>query len=175
MYRIIGTDQKEYGPVSRETILQWISEGRATVQSWVRAEGTSGWRRLGSLPEFVAAFSGNQPALTDRPPVAACRPVVPVVAVRRTNPLATASLIMGLLAVTCGCCCCYGFPFNLLGVLFAALALTQIHRAPEVESGRELAIAGLVLCLVSLGLSVVMGLFSALAAWPELAREMRRW
>ncbi len=73
MYRIIGTDQKEYGPVSRETILQWISEGRATVQSWVRAEGTSGWRRLGSLPEFVAAFSGNQPALTDRPPVAACR------------------------------------------------------------------------------------------------------
>jgi len=28
MYKIIGTDQKEYGPISAEEIHRWISDGR---------------------------------------------------------------------------------------------------------------------------------------------------
>lgn len=175
MYRIIGADQKEYGPVSRETVVQWIGERRANAQSWAQAEGTSGWQQLSHLPEFAGAFGGTSPGAAARPPVAACVPIAPLAVARRTNGMATASLAMGLLAVTCGCCCCYGFPFNLLGVVFAIIALTQISRAPEVESGRELAVAGLVLSLASVVLSVVAGLFGLLASLPEIGRGMRHW
>ena len=175
MYRIIGADGREYGPVSRETLLQWIAESRANAQSQVRAEGGSGWQPLGSLAEFAPAFSSFSSGATSaqaRPPVAAYVPITPLV-VRRTNSMATASLVMGLLAVTCGCCCCYGFPFNVLGVLFALIALVQISRAPEVEEGRALAVVGLVLSLLSMAASVVFGIFGCLAAIPDVARELR--
>ena len=29
MYKVVGADRREYGPVSRETILEWIAQGRA--------------------------------------------------------------------------------------------------------------------------------------------------
>lgn len=174
MYRIIGADGREYGPISREMLRQWIGEGRANAQSWVQVEGAGGWQALGTMAEFAPAFGGAATG-TAKPPVAAPMTIAPVTVPRRTNSLATASLVMGLLAITCGCCCCYGFPFNLLGVVFGALALTQINRAPEHESGRELAIAGLVLSLLSIAASVFMSLFSMAAAWPDLVREMRRW
>jgi hypothetical protein len=174
MYRIIGADGREYGPISRETLLQWIGEGRANAQSWVQAEGAGGWQVLSTMAEFVAAFGGAAPG-AEKPWGTAPATIAPMTLPRRTNNLATASLVMGLLAITCGCCCCYGFPFNLLGVVFGAIALTQISRAPEQESGRELAIAGLVLSLLSIVLSLFLSLFSMVAAWPDLVREMRRW
>jgi uncharacterized membrane protein len=61
MYRIIGADQKEYGPVSAEQLRQWIAEGRAGAHSLVRAEGATEWKPLGELPEFAAAL-GMAPA-----------------------------------------------------------------------------------------------------------------
>jgi hypothetical protein len=174
MYRIIGADQREYGPVSRETLVQWIAERRAHAQTPVQAAGASDWQPLGTLPEFAGAFAPADAAM--KPPVATCVPITPLPAQQvHTNGWATASLVMGLLAVTCGCCCCYGFPFNLFGVLFGLIALVQIGRAPRVERGRELAIAGLVLSILSLALSVFVGLFSLLAALPEFARESRHW
>lgn len=175
MYRIIGADGREYGPISRETLLQWIAESRANAQSWVRVEGGPGWQALNSLPEFAAALaSGTSPA-EGKPPVAAFVPIAPVASTgpRRTNSLATASLVMGLLAITCGCCCCYGFPFNVLGVLFGLIALVQISRAPEVEEGRVLAITGLALSLLSVAASVVFGIVGSLAAIPDIARELQ--
>lgn len=169
MYRIIGADGREYGPVSRETLVEWIAESRANAQSRVRAEGATDWQVLGSLPEFATAL-GN--AGTTKPPVATYIPIAPVV-VRRTNNLAIASLVMGLLAITCGCCCCYGFPFNVLGVLFGIIALVQIGRAPDVEEGRVLAAVGLVLSLLSMAASVIFGIFGCLAAIPDIVRELR--
>lgn len=52
MYKIIGADQKEYGPISADQIRQWISEGRFNAQSLVCAEGSTEWKPLGSFPEF---------------------------------------------------------------------------------------------------------------------------
>lgn len=175
MYRIIGADGREYGPISRETLLQWIAERRANAQSWVRAEGGAGWQSLGALPEFSAALGGGTAPAEGKPPVAAFVPIAPLASTgpRRTNSLAITSLVMGLLAVTCGCCCCYGFPFNLLGVVFGAIALAQINRAPEAEEGRALAITGLVLSALSLAASVVFGIVGGLAAIPDIAKELR--
>ncbi|MGE3312974.1 MAG: DUF4339 domain-containing protein [Limisphaerales bacterium] len=52
MYKIIGGDQKEYGPVSLEVIVEWIRGNQANSQTLVQKEGGP-WVPLGSLPEFA--------------------------------------------------------------------------------------------------------------------------
>jgi hypothetical protein len=67
MYKIIGGDQKEYGPVSAEEIHHWIADGRLSAESWARAENEQQWKALASFPEFAAALA-TQPRLAVRPP-----------------------------------------------------------------------------------------------------------
>jgi len=55
-YKIIGGDQKQYGPVSAEDIRQWIAEGRLSGQSLVQTEASGPWQPLASLPEFAGAL-----------------------------------------------------------------------------------------------------------------------
>lgn len=55
MYKIIGADGNEYGPISAEQLRQWIAEGRANMQTRVQPEGAMEWTTIGSLPEFSAA------------------------------------------------------------------------------------------------------------------------
>jgi hypothetical protein len=53
MYRILGSDGKEYGPVSSEPLGQWIREKR--VDGDTRVQGEDGqWRPLREVPELVA-------------------------------------------------------------------------------------------------------------------------
>ncbi len=59
MYRIIGGDQKEYGPVSAEQIRQWIAEGRANAQTKVQAEGSTDWKPLAEFLEFAGALGAG--------------------------------------------------------------------------------------------------------------------
>ena len=63
MYKIIGGDQKEYGPVSIEQMRQWITEGRVGAHTRVLPEGATEWKALGDLPEFAAALPGPVPAM----------------------------------------------------------------------------------------------------------------
>ena len=52
MYKIIGADQKQYGPISGDQIRQWISEGRVNGDTVACAEGTDEWKPLSKFPEF---------------------------------------------------------------------------------------------------------------------------
>jgi len=61
MYKIIGADQKEYGPVSADQIKAWILEGRAGGQTLIQMEGSAEWKPLSSLPEFAAALAVKFP------------------------------------------------------------------------------------------------------------------
>jgi hypothetical protein len=56
MYKVIGADQKEYGPVSVDQIRTWIAEGRVNAQTRVRAEGAQEWMPLSGFPEFADAL-----------------------------------------------------------------------------------------------------------------------
>jgi hypothetical protein len=53
MYKIIGADQKEYGPVSAEQLRQWVTEGRVNSQTKIRAEGETEWKTMSAFPEFA--------------------------------------------------------------------------------------------------------------------------
>jgi len=61
MYRIIGTDGKEYGPVNAEQIKRWIVDGRVNAQTQIHAEGAPEWKTVGELPEFSTQVSPQPP------------------------------------------------------------------------------------------------------------------
>ena len=68
MYKILGGDGKEYGPVSVETLQQWINEGRANAQTQVQAEGSTEWIAMGQVPDFIPLFAA--PSRSGIPPSA---------------------------------------------------------------------------------------------------------
>jgi hypothetical protein len=71
MYKIVGGDKREYGPVSGEELRRWLAEGRLNSQSLAQAEGTSDWKPLASFAEFADALraqTGQSPPLTGAPP-----------------------------------------------------------------------------------------------------------
>jgi hypothetical protein len=62
MFKIIGADEKQYGPVSADQLRQWISQGRADGRTLVQAEGSADWKPLASFPEFAGLFGAAGPA-----------------------------------------------------------------------------------------------------------------
>ncbi len=73
MYKIIGADGNEYGPVSREQLREWMAQGRVGAQTRVRPEAGGEWQPLGSYPELN--FTATEPPVSSalRPPSAADR------------------------------------------------------------------------------------------------------
>jgi hypothetical protein len=67
------------------------------------------------------------------------------------NGMAIAGFV---LAITC---------FSLLGTIFSAVALAQINKEPQRYKGKGLAIAGLVLGIVMLGLILILAFTGVLA------------
>ena len=57
MYKIIGGDQKPYGPVPAGTLRQWFAEGRVNGQTQVQAEGAQDWQPLETVAEFSDLFA----------------------------------------------------------------------------------------------------------------------
>lgn len=168
MYQIIGSDGRTCGPVTAEQLREWIAEGRADAQTQVWTEGASQWRPLAEYAEFAPLLAMRPPSLAA--PGTACS------AARPPSPsLATASLVMGLLSLTCGLCCCYGLPFNLLGIVFALVALAQMRHQPWPRAGRGQAIAGLVLSLLSLALAAFLGVLGCAMNASEIMRRLDCW
>lgn len=168
MYKIIGGDGKEYGPVTAEVLREWIAQGRALRQTKVLAEGGTEWKALSDFPEFGSTLA-SQTA-----PAAVPGPIVPPPTAPRTNTLAVTGLILGISSVTLGLCCC-GLPLSIGGVICSALALSQISKDPQQQQGKGLAIAGLVIsifgALVGLGLSVA---WVILSGSQELMHRIQR-
>lgn len=69
MYKIIGADKKEYGPVSTEQLREWIQQGRVSAQTLAQAEGQTDWRPVIAFPEFAEALAAKAPSAP--PPFAA--------------------------------------------------------------------------------------------------------
>jgi TM2 domain-containing membrane protein YozV len=70
MYRMIGKDGQQYGPVTTEQLRSWIAENRANAQTLVQPDDAQDWKPLGSLPEFAADLR-PPPASATAPPTIA--------------------------------------------------------------------------------------------------------
>jgi TM2 domain-containing membrane protein YozV len=90
MYKIIGTDGKQYGPIGADEIRRWLAENRASAQTLVQMEGSPEWKPLGSFPEFASELK------TAPPPIAP-----PTVAARASNKVAAGicGILLGSLGI----------------------------------------------------------------------------
>ena len=107
MYKIIGGDQREYGPITAEQLREWIAEGRANGQTKVQIEGGSEWKPLGSIPELAIALGppplvSGTTSLPSRPMEGFPRPI--------PNYLVQ--------SILCTLCCC--LPLGIVAIVYAA-------------------------------------------------------
>jgi hypothetical protein len=166
MYKLIGADGQEYGPVSAEMLRQWVAEGRANGLTRVLPENSTEWKLLRDLPDFAALF----PATPSPAPPA----IISVPEQKKQNPLALTGLILGILSCTFGLCCCGGLPFSLTGIVCSSIGLSQINKTPNQE-GRGLAVAGLVLSIVGLLLGIVLMVFyGVMSTMPDVMKRIQR-
>src|SRR3954462_9668078 len=75
MYRIIGADGNQYGPISAEQLRQWIAEGRANSQTRVLAEGATEWKPLSEFPEFFGTATPSPSGALPPPPTMPTMPL----------------------------------------------------------------------------------------------------
>jgi TM2 domain-containing membrane protein YozV len=68
MYKIVGADGHQYGPVTADQLRQWLAENRVNAQTLVQAEGATEWKPLGSLPELGAHLKPPPVAIGATPP-----------------------------------------------------------------------------------------------------------
>ena len=64
MYKIIGADGNEYGPITAEQVRQWVAEGRLNGLSKIQVEGAGEWKELRDMPEFSALLPPPPPPIS---------------------------------------------------------------------------------------------------------------
>jgi TM2 domain-containing membrane protein YozV len=94
MYKIIGADGQQYGPVGADQIRRWLTENRVRADTLVQPEGATDWIPLNSVPEFA-------PDLRAAPPPVATSAVPGSMASRASNklPAGICGIVLGSLGV----------------------------------------------------------------------------
>jgi GYF domain 2 len=140
MYKIIGVDGKEYGPITVEQVRQWIAEGRANAQTRVLQEGATNWTTIGQLPEFAAAA----PPIAPITPIAPLQPALLPAAAEQVNGPAIGLIVVALLG---GFAQALNLVFRAVG--FSFLASRQMPRQawPAMFAG-PIGIADNLICIL---------------------------
>jgi hypothetical protein len=146
MYKIIGADGKQYGPISIEQLRQWIADGRVNAETRVQEADAAEWKtaaaflELGFAPAAGVLSVGSQP-----PPLPTGRPSV------LRNGLAITSFVLGLLSLVC-----FGLLAGIPAIICGHLARGRARRSPGQYGGAGFALAGLILGYVSLVVTLVI-------------------
>jgi len=138
MYRIIGGDQHEYGPVSAEQIREWVMQGRVNGQTLVLAEKSQEWKALANVPELAMAISWlSDPAHAS--------------GVKEPSSYMFPSILVTF-------CCCP--PFGIVAILFSAGVYSKMSHG-DLEGAKRSSRNAKLWCLISLisGIIAVIGLF----------------
>ena len=98
MYKFIGADGQQYGPVNLDQIRRWLAENRLRADTLVQAEGSPDWKPLNSFPELAAELKSTPPTIT---PPTAPPPWVPAPNPRASNkiPAGICGIILGSFGV----------------------------------------------------------------------------
>ncbi len=135
MYKILGGDGKEYGPVSADTLRQWVAEGRANAETKVQPEGGGNWTALGQVAEFASLFAVAPPP--PGAPVASSGTKIPNYLVQ--------SILVTL-------CCC--LPFGIAAIVYAAQVNTKVA-AGDLAGAMESSNKAKMWCWIAFGLGLV--------------------
>ncbi len=89
--------------------------------------------------------------------------------------MAITGMILGIVSITFGLCCCYGLPFSVSGIVFSSIGLSQIKKDPGTQQGKGMAIAGLILSILSIMLGVLLAILWGVAfSLPEVMRKLEK-
>lgn len=143
MYKILGGDGKEYGPVSADVLRQWVNQGRANGTTQVQAEGSSGWQALSTVPEFTALFAPPPPATIAAPPGVSYAQPAP------NSGMAITSLVLGVCGFFCGITA-------IPGLILGLVAMSKIKKSQGRLGGQGLALAGTIVSGAVLALMVLL-------------------
>jgi len=136
MYKIIGADGKEYGPVSAEQLRQWLNEGRVNQQTRVLAEGVTDWQKLGEIAEFAASATPSTPPLSS---------------INYASQADIPNYLTQAILVTL--CCC--LPFGIPSIVYASQVKTKLS-VGDVAGAQASSRNAKLWCWISFGLGLVV-------------------
>jgi hypothetical protein len=141
MYKVIGVDGKEYGPVSLELLTQWAAQGRINSQTRVLPAGASEWKAAVDVPELASLFAAPSLPLpgTSSPPPGGGYPQ------GTRQGLAITSFVLGLVSLVC-----FGFLSGIPAVICGHVARGKAKREPAIFGGAGFALAGLIMGYVGI-------------------------
>jgi TM2 domain-containing membrane protein YozV len=100
MYKFIGADGQQYGPVNIEQLRKWIAENRLRGETLVQMEGSAEWKPLNAFPELAAELKSAAPPVSSVPPTIGPAPSAAANA-RASNKIAAGvcGILLGSLGV----------------------------------------------------------------------------
>lgn len=161
MYKIIGADGNQYGPVSLEEIKSWVRDRRANRDTLVQGPGSNDWKPLRDLPEFSDVLAT---LVSPAPQPFASPGVLPGPVGMAASPQLAASMVSGpgialiVLGVLVGLGNVAGIFMNLLGVMaHQSTGDPQMDKIVNLMSGGMGVISGII-GIVLAGLTIFAGI-----------------
>ena len=127
---------KQFGPISEETLKQWITDGRLGQADKVWADGMDEWVAVTTVPEL-------QGAISYAPPVATAVNMQPL----ESAPGAVASMVCGIVGV---CTLCAGLVLGIIALKQQKKAMEYIANEPTRYGGQGYCTAGKVLGIIAI-------------------------
>ena len=118
MYKFIGADGQQYGPVNLEQIRRWLAENRLRADTLVQAEGSPDWKPLNSFPELAAELKSTPPTIT--------LPTAPPPWVPAPNPRASNKIPAGICGIILGSFGVHKFILGYTGAGILMLLITVL-------------------------------------------------
>jgi amino acid transporter len=78
----------------------------------------------------------------------------------RNNGFAITSMVLGIVSIPMICCCYTGIIPGILAVIFGFLARNKLRTSFSVEKGEGMALAGIILGFITIGLVIILLAFS---------------
>lgn len=155
MYKIIGADQKEYGPISIDQLRQWIAEGRVNARTLVLPEGGAQWVAVSTLPEFAASFPAA-PAGGYPPPLNAPASKIPNYLVQ---------------SILCTLCCC--LPFGIVAIVYAA-QVNGKAQSGDYTGAQESSAKAKMWCWIAFGVGIVTNIIAGFVQFAAMQKGLGR-
>lgn len=143
MYKIIGADGREYGPVTIDQLQDWLAQRRISAKTQIQIAGGTEWKPADQIPELASFFADRPASITGGgpPPLPSrVRPSIP------QTGMAVASFVLGL--------CSFGLCLTALtgipAIICGHIARRRAIRFPARYGGRGFATTGMLLGYASL-------------------------
>lgn len=152
-----GKNNTQHGPVSEQEIQTLLSSGQIDTSTIIWREGMTDWLPMKDVPEFqslqtTAASPYSTPQTSAQPAAGA----VAYTSAIPTDGLSIACLICGILGiVTCYLWGLFGIP----AVICGHISIKKINNSLTPIQGKGMAIAGLVMGYIGIGLQLLVIVF----------------